>query len=80
MTLVATWIRQTKSNEELVIASDSRVTGGIVINCAPKLFRLERNDAVLAYCGPTMVAYPILLQIKASLDAHEETRERESLT
>lgn len=76
MTLVAAWVRKTKSNEELIVASDSRVSGGLVINCAPKLFRLERNDAVLAYCGPTMVAYPLILQIKAGLDAHDETKER----
>ena len=76
MTLVAAWVRKNKNSQELIVASDSRVTGGIAINCAPKLFRLERNDAVLAYCGPTVVAYPILLQIKAGLDAHEETRER----
>lgn len=76
MTLVAAWIRRTPGAEELVIASDSRLTGGITLSHAPKLFPLDRNDAVLAYCGPTVVAYPILLQIKASLDAHDETRNR----
>lgn len=76
MTLVAAWIRRLGKSEELVVASDSRLTGGISINHAPKLFPLQRSDAVLAYCGPTVVAYPILLQIKASLDGHEETRDR----
>lgn len=76
MTLVVSWIRRTLSSEELVVASDSRLTGGILLNHAPKLFRLERQDAVIAYCGPTIVAYPLLLQIKASLDAHDETRSR----
>jgi hypothetical protein len=76
MTLVAAWIRLAGNGEELVIVSDSRVTGGIALNHAPKLFPLDRNDAVLAYCGPTVVAYPLLLQIKASLNAHEETKTR----
>ena len=76
MTLVASWIRRTPAGEEMVIASDSRLTGGISLNHAPKLFRLERQDAVIAYCGPTIVAYPLLLQVKASLDAHDETRSR----
>lgn len=76
MTLVAAWVRKTKDSEELVVASDSRVTGGIALNHAPKLFSLHRSDAVMAYCGPTLVAYPILLQVKASLDAHDETRNR----
>lgn len=76
MTLVAAWIRRVGKLEELVIASDSRLTGGIALSHAPKLFPLQRNDAVLAYCGPTVVAYPILLQVKASLDGHDETRDR----
>lgn len=76
MTLVAAWIRRLGNSEELVLASDSRLTGGIALNHAPKLFPLQRSDAVLAYCGPTLVAYPILLQVKASLDGHDETRDR----
>lgn len=76
MTLIAAWIRCTPGGEELVVSSDSRITGGIMMNHAPKIFRLKRGDAVLAYCGPTLVAYPILIQIQASLDAHEETRSR----
>ncbi|WP_096697388.1 hypothetical protein [Polaromonas sp. AER18D-145] len=76
MTLVAAWVRVTPGGEELVVASDSRLTGGITLDHAPKIFRLERQDAVIAYCGPTLVAYPILLQIKASLDGHEETKSR----
>lgn len=76
MTLVSAWVRHAGANEELIVVSDSRVTGGVALNHAPKLFRLERNDSVLAYCGPTLVAYPILLQVKASLDAHEETKNR----
>ncbi|MBK7277009.1 MAG: hypothetical protein IPI08_10785 [Betaproteobacteria bacterium] len=76
MTLVAAWIRRTVGVEELVVASDSRLTGGIALNHAPKLFPLERADSLLAYCGPTVVAYPILLQVKASLDANERTRKR----
>lgn len=76
MTLVVAWIRRASANEELVVACDSRLTGGLSLDHAPKIFPLERNDAVLAYCGPTVVAYPILLQVKASLDAHYETRTR----
>lgn len=76
MTLIASWIRVTPGGEELVVASDSRVTGGLKLDHAPKIFQLERQDAVIAYCGQTIVAYPILLQIKASLDGHEETRSR----
>ena len=73
---MAAWVRKTRKSEELIVASDSRVTGGIALNHAPKIFPLQRSDAVMAYCGPTLVAYPILLQVKASLDAHDETRNR----
>lgn len=76
MTLVAAWIRRTPGGEELIVASDSRLSGGVALDHAPKIFRLERQDAVLAYCGSTSVAYPIVLQLKAGLDAYEETRSR----
>lgn len=76
MTLVASWVRRTPSGSELVVASDSRLSGGITLDYAPKIFRLERNDAVLAYCGTTLVAYPLILQIKAGIDGYEDTRNR----
>ncbi len=76
MTLVAAWIRRTAGTEELIVASDSRLSGGVTLDHAPKILRLDRQDAVLAYCGSTSVAYPIVLQLKAGLDAYDETRSR----
>jgi len=76
MTLVASWIRTWQNGQEMVVASDSRVSGGITLDQAPKILRLERNDAVLAYCGTTRVAYPLMLQIKLGLDAHAPSRGR----
>ncbi len=76
MTLVAAWIRRTPGTEELIVASDSRLSGGVTLDHAPKILRLDRQDAVLAYCGSTSVAYPIVLQLKAGLDAYDETRSR----
>ncbi len=76
MTLVVSWIKHEGSSEELLIASDSRISGGTSLDQAPKLLRLLRDDAVLAFCGTTRVAYPIVIQIKLALDAYEPARKR----
>lgn len=76
MTLVVSWIRSQGDTEELLVASDSRISGGTSLDQAPKILRLLRDDAVLAFCGTTRLAYPIVIQIKLALDAYEPTRKR----
>lgn len=52
MTIIATWIAQNIENSEnkyLVVASDSRVTGGGAWDCCPKIFPLGREDSVIAF-------------------------------
>lgn len=60
----------------MIVASDSLVSGGISLDQAPKLLRLERNDSVLAFCGTTRIAYPLMVQIKLALDAYQLSRTR----
>lgn len=76
MTLVVSWIRTEGNTDELLVASDSRISGGTSLDQAPKILRLLRNDAVLAFCGSTRLAYPIVIQIQLALDAYEPTRKR----
>ena len=57
MTLVVAWVRTANNGyEELVVAADSRIRSGGVLDCAPKLLALPRNDSVLAFAGDTYYA------------------------
>jgi hypothetical protein len=77
MTLVAVWVRQVTSEEQLVVASDSRLSFGARWDCCPKIFSLRRNDAVLAFCGDTVFAYPILLQLSNAILNYGKALSRE---
>jgi hypothetical protein len=77
MTLVTAWIRQLKDRDELVVASDSRLSGYGRWDCCPKLFPLQRNDSLLAFSGDTAFAYPILLQFEKSIPNYRKALSRE---
>ncbi len=77
MTLVTAWIRQLKSHDELVVASDSRLSGYGRWDCCPKLFPLQRDDSLLAFSGDTAFAYPILLQFEKSIPNYRKSLSRE---
>jgi hypothetical protein len=51
MTLVSAWIRDTGHGQQMIVASDSRLSFGARWDCCPKIFPLQRNDSVLAFCG-----------------------------
>ncbi len=63
MTLCASWIRHGKNDEgdELVFATDSRLSGGEAWDTGQKLFDLGRQDALLCFAGATNRAYPLIL-------------------
>ncbi|MFN4328765.1 MAG: hypothetical protein ACK4FF_07810 [Limnobacter sp.] len=77
MTLVAAWIRQLPSGDQLVVASDSRLSFGARWDCCPKVFPLARKDSVLAFCGDTAFAYPVLLQLVNAILNYEKALSRE---
>ncbi len=77
MTLVAAWIRKAGNGPQLVVASDSRLSFGARWDCCPKIFPLLRNDSVLAFCGDTGFAYPILSQLSNSVRNYEKAQSRE---
>jgi hypothetical protein len=76
MTLAVAWERETIDGSELVFAADSRVRQGGVWDTCPKVFRLPRTDAMIAFAGETLWTYPIILQIIATMDAFEPSRNR----
>lgn len=63
MTMCASWIRRGRDDEgdELVFATDSRLSGGEAWDTGQKLFDLGRKDALLCFAGATNRAYPLIL-------------------
>lgn len=62
MTLVAAWLRQNKTLRELVIASDSRISGSESWDACPKLMPLPRPATLMAMSGDAVEAYAFLIQ------------------
>lgn len=76
MTITAAWVRKNKNTSELLVASDSRLRAYGAIDQAQKLFRLERGDCCLGFCGDAQVAYPLFIQVGTTLNNFVRTRTR----
>jgi hypothetical protein len=77
MTLLTAFLRTNGRMQELVVASDSRLSGnGQRTDHSQKVFTLPRSDALLAFAGDTQYAYPLLMQLIASIDYFAPSRER----
>jgi len=71
MTLVVCWERLGKGGTpELVVAADSRLSGGERWDACPKIFGTGRPDSVIAFAGETQRAYPILLSVVAGISSY----------
>lgn len=73
MTLAAAWVRRNESLRELVIASDSRISGGGNWDVCPKIVALPRPATVMAMSGWAVEAYAFMIQALntcALLDGH----------
>ncbi|MGD9920062.1 MAG: hypothetical protein AB7V13_01280 [Pseudorhodoplanes sp.] len=62
MTLGMAWVRSVGGVRELIVASDSRLSGGQFWDANPKIMLLPRTDAVISFAGDTADAYPLMLQ------------------
>lgn len=62
MTLVAAWIRRNRTLHELVVVSDSRISGGESWDSCPKIIPLPRPATIMAMSGDATGAYSFLLQ------------------
>jgi hypothetical protein len=77
MTVVIAWVRTLlDGTEELVVTSDSRLSGGGNLDCAPKILTLPRSDAVIAFAGSSYFAYPLMLQLSQAIHAYSPLRDR----
>lgn len=61
MTLVAAWVRRNSNLHELVLASDSRISGGESWDACPKIISLPRPATIIAMSGDAVEAYVFLL-------------------
>jgi hypothetical protein len=62
MTLGIAWVRSIGHIRELIVASDSRLSGGQFWDASPKIMLLPRSDCVISFAGDTNDAYPLMLQ------------------
>jgi hypothetical protein len=77
VTLIAAWIRKNSNLKELVLASDSRVSGGESWDTCPKLVALPRPATAIAMSGDATAAYAFLLHAINTctlLDGHQSGR------
>ncbi len=78
MTLGVAWIRHVNDVRELVVASDSRLSGGTPErwDSCPKALTLPRTDAVMSFAGVTELAYPVMLQVMRAIETTPAQLER----
>jgi hypothetical protein len=76
MTITVAWVRQNKNTSELLVAADSRLRACGPMDQAQKLFRLDRGDCCLGFCGDAQVAYPLFIQVGTTLNNFVRTRTR----
>jgi len=77
MTLAMAWVRSLPGQcEELIFATDSRLTGGKTVDCCPKILIPARSDCAICFAGDTDYAYPLMLQMSYAMQHHEPCRTR----
>lgn len=76
MTISVAWVRKAGTQEELVVATDSRLSFGCKWDCSPKVGAMPRGDSILCFAGDTLYAYPILLQALAAVSQHPKLLSR----
>jgi hypothetical protein len=76
MTIAVAWVRSFKNTQELVFASDSRLSGGRTFDAAPKILMLPRSDCAIAFAGYTGDAYPLMHHLAFAIDANRSLASR----
>lgn len=76
MTVCAAWVRRVGKHEELLLACDSRLSGGRTLDYCPKLLVLPRLDCAVCFAGSTDLAFPLMLQLSLAAEAHPPSLKR----
>ena len=70
MTISIAWVRTVNTCEELIFASDSRLSGdGATIDYCPKIINLPRADCAIGFAGTTGRAYALIHQLTNAISA-----------
>ena len=76
MTISIAWIRRAGKSQELIVASDSRLTSVGHVDVCQKIFPLERGDSFFAFCGDTILAFPFVFQLQSSIRNFRKAADR----
>ncbi len=72
MTIAVAWVRDVKGCDELVMVTDSRLSGdGRTFDACTKAIALPRTDCAIAFAGYSGHAYPMMQQLSNAIAAHE---------
>jgi len=71
------WVRTVGTCEELIFASDSRLSGdGTTIDFCPKLIEFHRSDCAIGFAGYTGSAYVLMHQLDNAISAYGPLQSR----
>lgn len=71
MTIAVAWVRDVHGCDELVMVTDSRLSGdGRTFDACTKVITLPRTDCVIAFAGYSGHAYPMMQQLSNAISAH----------
>jgi hypothetical protein len=76
MTLGMAWVRAVGGLRELIVISDSRLSGGQYWDANPKIMLLPRSDCVISFAGSTSDAYPLMIQAYNAITMFEPASNR----
>lgn len=73
MTISIAWVRKTKTSEQMLFVSDSRLSGGELFDCCPKIVCLSERFAI-AFAGNSDRAFPMMIQLSLAIESHRPSR------
>lgn len=76
MTITIAWERKLANYSEIILCSDSRLSGGGNIDVCQKVFALPREDAAIGFCGSTIIAYPLMHQFNSYIKHSKKNFDR----
>lgn len=76
MTIAVGWLRSVDQVQELVVCTDSRLSGFGRWDCGPKLLPLPRQDCAIVFAGDTLYAYPFLMHTISAISQHPKILSR----
>jgi hypothetical protein len=76
MTISIAWTRKEHDVEQLVFASDSRISAGEKFDACPKMLALPRGDCGIAYAGTSGDALSMMLQLSLAIQSYPAAMKR----